>query len=617
MKRSTRPLTGLLAGATAVAVLLPPATAVAQEPTPTEAAAAWLVDQLVDGDHLSGEFGPQYGPTADVALALLTTGEQPAVLGEVLDYLTSPEVVDAYVHGGEFDGTTVEDPTYVGANAKLGFLVTVAGLDPRAVGGDDLVEGMLSLEDDETGAFEDRSDFGNFANVLSQSFAIMFLDEAEGVDPSTASVQYLVDAQCDDGGFPQDFGTPTCESSVDATGLALQALVAVDAPNAVRADAASYLVEQRGADGAWGDPPNVNTTAYAGMGLRAQDRGVAETRAFLREVQNADGGLPVIPGDDSDPYATAQALPLLAGTTLVADAPTTVGRVAGENRRLTAIEASQVDFADDAASTVVLARDDVFADALAGTPLAVAGDGPLLITPPTGLTDEVLAEIERVLPEGGEVLVLGGRRALPASVVADLREAGFEPRRIFGTTRYETSVAIAEELGDPDLRLLTTGLVFPDALTAGTAAATVGGAVLLTEGEEPNATVSAYLAANAGEQIAVGGPAARAYPDAEALVGVDRQATAIEVAQRFFDTPTHVGVARLDLFPDALAGGAVLARRGGPLLLTAPTVLPEVTASYLCAAGDGLERATVFGGTAAVSADVVATIRDRATGAGC
>ncbi len=115
----------------------------------------------------------------------------------------------------------------------------------------------------------------------------------------------------------------------------------------------------------------------------------------------------------------------------------------------------------------------------------------------------------------------------------------------------------------------------------------------------------------------MGGPAARAYPDAEALVGTDRQATAIEVAERFFDAPTHVGVARLDLFADALAGGAVTARRGGPLLLAAPTSLPEVTGAYLCTAGDGLARVTVFGGTAAVSADVVATIRDRATGTGC
>ena len=160
-------------------------------------------------------------------------------------------------------------------------------------------------------------------------------------------------------------------------------------------------------------------------------------------------------------------------------------RIAGEDRRLTAIAASRADFADGAAATVVLTRDDLFADALAGTPLAVAEDGPLLTTAPDGLADEVLAEIDRVLPEGSEVLVLGGTDALPSSVDEALTGAGFTPRRIAGDTRYDTSVAIAEELGDPDLQLLTTGLDFPDALAAGTAAATTDGAVLLTEGDTP------------------------------------------------------------------------------------------------------------------------------------
>ena len=611
MTRSTGPLTGLLAGAAAVAVLLPPATAVAQEPTPTADAAAWLVDQLVDGTHHESEFGGEvyvnYGPTADAALALLTTGEQPEAAEDILDFLTTPEAVDAYVHGDS------ETDTYAGATAKLGYVTTVAGLDPRAVGGEDLVATLQALETD-AGRYSDESTFGDYSNVLAQSFGLLFLDAADDVAPSDDAVQFLVDAQCDDGGFPQDFADGTCVSSIDATGLALQALVAVDAAEQVRTEAADFLVAQRAEDGSWGTPPNVNTTAYAGLGLAAAERGAALTRAFLQCVQRADGGLPIVPAGPNDAFATAQALPLMDNGPVAT--PQTC-RVAGENRRLTAIEASRADFADGAASTVVLARDDVFADALAGTPLAVAGDGPLLITPPTGLTDEVLAEIERVLPEGNEVLVLGGEKALAGAVDAELRAAGYEPRRIHGATRYETSVAIARELGDPDLRLLSTGVVFADALTAGTAAATAGGAVLLTEGDTPNAAVDAYLDATPGEQVAVGGPAARAYPDAEALVGVDRQATAVEVAERFFDTPTHVGVARLDVFADALAGGAVTARRGGPLLLAAPTSLPDVTASYLCAVDEGLERVNVFGGTAAVSADVVATIRDRATGTGC
>lgn len=623
MTRTTRPLAGLIAGAATLALAVPTA-AVAQDATPTADAASWLVDQLVDGDHLEGEFGPQYGPTADVAYGLLTSGEQPDTLTDVLDYMTTSEAVDSYVHGQPFDGTDVDDPTYVGANAKLGLLVTLADRDPRDVAGDDLVENMLSLEDEDTGAFEDRSDFGNFANVFGQSFALLFLTGASDVTPSDASVDYLVDAQCDDGGFPESFGGDECTSNPDATGLALQALLATlptDADSeAVIDDAATWLRTARDAEGAYGDPQNVNSTGYAGLGLLADGRDAADQRGFLVATQNDDGGLPISPGGDSDPIATAQALPLLSGTAfldLVDDVPARVGRLAGDTRRLTAVEVSRADWADGVADTVVLTRDDLFVDALAGTPLAVEANGPLLTTAPTGIEDEVLAEIERVLPEGGTVMVLGGPDALPAGIDDQLQDAGFDTERVFGPTRYETSVEIAERLGDPDLRLLTTALDFADALTAGTAAAAQGGAVLLTEGTTANASVTAYLDATDGRQVAIGGPAAAAYPEAEDIVGETRDVTATLVAREFFDAPATVGIARRDLFADALAGGAHMARLGGPLVLTDPVTLPDATSSYLCDVADGLRRATVFGGPVAVEDDVVATVRDRAAGIGC
>lgn len=297
--------------------------------------------------------------------------------------------------------------------------------------------------------------------------------------------------------------------------------------------------------------------------------------------------------------------------------PTTVGRIAGDDRRLTAIEVSRADYADGAAGGAVLTRDDLFADALAGTPLAVEVDGPLLTTSPDGLDEVVLDELRRVLPEGGEVLVLGGPDALPGSVDDDLAGAGYAPRRVFGATRFETSVAIAEELGDPPLQLLTTGLQFADALTAGTAAAANDGAVLLTDGESAHAAVAAYLDAHPGDRVAVGGPAAAAHTGVDALVGENREATAVLVADRFFDAPKAVGIARLDVFADALAGGAYAARTGGPLVLTATASLPDVTAQYLCVAGGQLRRATVLGGPVAVDDAVVATLRERVVGIGC
>jgi hypothetical protein len=624
-----RPPRGLFVAAT-VAALVTSAVPVAATTHDAAAAAAasWLAGQLIDGDHLETEWGPNYGGTADVAFGLLAAGTQADTLADVVAYLTTPEAVDAYVHGAPWDGNDVEDPAYAGATGKLGLLTTVAGLDPRAVGGSDLVATLQGLEAD-SGRFEDRSDYGNFANLFGQSFGILFLEAAPDVDPTPESVAALLAAQCDDGGFPQAWDGKECSSQVDVTGLVLQALaVSTDhGPDVHRAVAAAqaWLADAQDEAGAWGTPQNVNSTGYAGMGILATGADATSAQGFLVAAQNDDGGLPISPGDDSDALATAQALPLLADdafAVMVAGpwtaTPTGAERVAGDDRVGTAIAISQASYADGRAATVLLARSDDFADALAGTPVAVAADGPVLLTSSGELLGPVLTEIQRVLPAGGTVHLLGGTAALSPDVAAALADAGYVTVRLGGADRYETAVRIAGALGDPTEVFVTTGLDFPDALAAGTVAAVRGAAVLLTAGATPAPATTAYLAGHDGVTVvAVGGPAAAAHPDADPIVGADRDATAVALAKRYFDAPAYVGVSRRDVFADALGGGVQAARIGAPLLLTGADAVPAVTAAYLCAVADGALGAVVWGGEQAVGPTVFQTIGDRLAGTGC
>ncbi len=290
--------------------------------------------------------------------------------------------------------------------------------------------------------------------------------------------------------------------------------------------------------------------------------------------------------------------------------PTTgrVQRIGGDGRVATAIAASQDLFGDGEAGAVVLARADVYADALAGTPVATSKDAPLLLTATDALDPAVADEIERVLPPGGTVFVLGGQVALDDAVSAAVEALGHPVERLAGLTRVETAIAIAQQLGDPDEVLLTTGFDFPDAFSAG-AAAQGQRAVLLTAGATSTPTLDAYLEANDPTTFAVGGPAATAFPDAARVVGATRAGTAVAVADRFFDDPAVAGVARSDDFPDALVGGAHVAALGGPLLLTASGELPEETAGYL-ERTDSIRTAFVYGGTDAVAVDVEDALRD-------
>jgi putative cell wall-binding protein len=282
-----------------------------------------------------------------------------------------------------------------------------------------------------------------------------------------------------------------------------------------------------------------------------------------------------------------------------------VNRLSGADRFATAVAVSTAEFPTaGTAGAVVLARADAYPDALVGTALAAAKGAPLLFTNGNALPAATQAELQRVLPPGGTVFLLGGTSAIPASVASAVTSLGYVVTRYFGADRYGTALAVAAALGNPTTVLLATGIDFPDALAAGPAAARVHGAVLLTDGTFLPPAVATYLTAHPGKVYAIGGPAVVAYPTAQAVVGTDRYATAALVATTFFTGPAAVGIASGVTFADALAGGPLVGRLGGPLLLTDPSVLSPSTSSYLTANQATLASTSLFGGTGAISAVV-------------
>lgn len=290
-----------------------------------------------------------------------------------------------------------------------------------------------------------------------------------------------------------------------------------------------------------------------------------------------------------------------------------VDRVAGDDRYGTAVELSKLEFKEDgSAGAVVLARGDQYADALAGSPLATVKDAPLLLTRPTALTPDTATEIERVLPEGGTVYVLGGTAALEPAVEEDLIDRGYVVERISGADRYFTALEVAEEIGEFETVLLATGTGFSDALSAGNVAAATGGVVMLSKGGSLTAEVEQFLAAQ-DDIVAVGGPAQKAAASANlpvlALFGDDRYATAVEVADHFFEFSgglAGISLASGEDFPDALTAGAASGRNGHPVVLTRKDSLPEVTEDYAEAVGASPSTVLgyVVGGESAISPEV-------------
>jgi PKD repeat protein len=285
-----------------------------------------------------------------------------------------------------------------------------------------------------------------------------------------------------------------------------------------------------------------------------------------------------------------------------------MSRLSGADRFGTAVAISQASFPNGGAGAVVLARGDDYPDALVGASLAAAKNAPVLLTVGDALSSDTATELQRVLAPGGTVYILGGLDSVPDSVATQVTALGYTVVRYAGANRFATAVQVADALNDPSTVLLASGTNFPDALSAGAAAAKVGGVVLLTDGTTLPAETSAYLAAHATKVYAIGGPAAAADSAATPLVGTNRYETSLDVAQLFFSMPGVLGFASGEAFPDALAGAALLAHEGAPLILTAPTALPAVVDTYLVSLTGTSTTTYIFGGDNAVSTAVQAAI---------
>lgn len=335
----------LLAAATlvvvpAVALATPGTAEAATTHDRTDAAAGWLGRRLDPDTNLmtttfGGQTYPDYGLTADVVLALdaAKTG-RPAARRATK---ALKRTVLAYTGGG--------DPAefYAGAFAKLVVVAAAQAASATSFGSGprrNLVAALRSLEcgtRDRTdcpaadrGRFSDRSQYGDFSNAIGQSLALIGLERATRRGASPAAVRYLIGQQCPNGAFPEALGADTCTPSVDATGVAVQALELVGTPQAASAaaEAGRWLKRRQNPNGSFSGngTRNANSTALAAQALTAVGRGKAAARArrFLRSLQVLCGGRPAARGlirysrrsTGDAARATSQAVPALARTTL-------------------------------------------------------------------------------------------------------------------------------------------------------------------------------------------------------------------------------------------------------------------------------------------------------------
>ncbi|MGI9016514.1 MAG: cell wall-binding repeat-containing protein [Euzebya sp.] len=282
----------------------------------------------------------------------------------------------------------------------------------------------------------------------------------------------------------------------------------------------------------------------------------------------------------------------------------------------------------ESSDTVLLARDDVFADALAGSGLAGSLDAPIMLTPTAGLDPQVAEELQRL--EVSQVVLLGGTAALSDQVADDVTDLGITVDRIGGPERFSTADLISRRAVGS--RTAATAIValgvrpddrdpWPDALASGVLSARRPIPVLLaTPTGVPQVTIQALtdLVGEGGEVIVAGGVDA-VGADAEQdlteagftvrrLAGADRYGTAVAIVREALAQGASANLLVLasgESFQGPLVAAPASVRAGGVMLLVPPDRLPDEVAELIRERAGQIDSVLVVGDEATINQSVV------------
>lgn len=319
----------------------------------------------------------------------------------------------------------------------------------------------------------------------------------------------------------------------------------------------------------------------------------------------------------------------LIGVLHVMVEPTDTDRIAGGTRIETAVEGSMA-YYPGGAPQVLVARADLYPDALTGAPLAAAVGGPILLTAGDSLSPATAAELRRLGPT--TVHVLGGPVAISDDVFDAIEEIVDDTRRIAGGTRFETAVRIKDALAavvgaEPMIAYVVEGADpdpnrgWPDAVSVSGIAANTHTPILLAETDRlPDETREAID--GMPQVTVVGGPVAISdaiRAEIEALVdnlgeiaGETRYETSQMIAQSMNDRFRGLGALALvsgGNWPDALVAGPLTGPNITGMLLVHPTDLTESPEAVEFIEGNGpFADLDLWGGTVAISEQVEAGV---------
>ncbi len=277
-------------------------------------------------------------------------------------------------------------------------------------------------------------------------------------------------------------------------------------------------------------------------------------------------------------------------------------------------------------TSVIVASGDDFADALSASYLSVVANAPILLVPKNynvKIMNNILSFIESSTTTNAGVYVIGGKNAIPPQTFNEIKGVRSSTERLSGSDRYETNKQVilkaqallkANKKSLPSSAIVADGMNYADALSASAA----GVPIILVYGK------SKTLPANVKNLVTdvfkdktlviAGGEGAVSSGILTGLsnitsttraAGSDRYATSVEIAKKFFPSPSAVTIATGMNYPDGLCGGLLSYSTNCPMILTAKG---KTSSANAYVKSKSVSTAWILGGTTAVSDDDVTNV---------
>lgn len=247
-------------------------------------------------------------------------------------------------------------------------------------------------------------------------------------------------------------------------------------------------------------------------------------------------------------------------------------RLAGLDRYTTSVAISQNGWTQS--DYAILATGENFPDALGSAPLSKKYNAPILLTNKDTLNDSTNTELKRLGVKN--VFILGGTGVISQNVGSQLNSMAVKTTRLFGQDRYETSVAIANQIvGEKEL-IVTTGEDFADALSISSIAGIKNIPIILVPKNNLPNSVKAFISNHPvdktyiiGDSNIISDTVANEFSNVERITGTTKYDRNQNIINRFKSDLSFNNIysATGENFADALSGVALAIKNNSPIVL--------------------------------------------------